>query len=177
LNCILAVSSCCEKDLRVITEGGGLAVHFRELENALSFTADDVFGNYWWYAFNTNNVCFRGYVNVAPLHLFIKLEARQVANRLLGNGCSYVPNFGHSEVLNKMTEMLLLLAPRDQFVTLNIFDMKFSVDFPAAREDWSTECVDFVAPDGLVFFTDGSLCKGRAGASVLYARVPENHMP
>jgi hypothetical protein len=112
-----------------------------------------------------------------PLHLFIKLEARQVANRLLGNGCSYVPNFGHSEVLNKMTEMLLLLAPRDQFVTLNIFDMKFSVDFPAAREDWSTECVDFVAPDGLVFFTDGSLCKGRAGASVLYARVPGNHMP
>jgi hypothetical protein len=24
---------------------------------------NDVFGNYWWYAFNTN-VCFRGYVNV-----------------------------------------------------------------------------------------------------------------
>jgi hypothetical protein len=27
-------------------------------EKALSLAADDVFGNYWWYEFNTN-VCFR----------------------------------------------------------------------------------------------------------------------
>jgi hypothetical protein len=44
-------------------------------EKALILAADDMFGNYWWYAFNTNV-------------LFIKQEARQVANRLLGNGCS-----------------------------------------------------------------------------------------
>jgi hypothetical protein len=47
-------------------------------------------------------------------------------------------------------------------VTLNIFSKKISVDFPIT-EDWSTECVDLVAPDGLVFFTDKSLCEGRAG--------------
>jgi hypothetical protein len=35
-------------------------------EKALSLAADDMFGYYWWYAFNTN-VCFRGYVNVATL--------------------------------------------------------------------------------------------------------------
>jgi hypothetical protein len=35
-------------------------------EKVLSLAADDVFGNYWWYAFNTN-VCFGGYVNVATL--------------------------------------------------------------------------------------------------------------
>jgi hypothetical protein len=88
-----------------------------------------------------------------PLHLFLKQEARLAANRLLRNGCSYVPNFRYSEVLVKMTdEMLLLLAPRDKFVTLNIFDRKFSVDFPT-REDWCTECVDLVALDGLVFFS------------------------
>jgi hypothetical protein len=53
------------------------------------------------------------------LHLFIKQEARQAANRLVGYGCSYVLNFGHSEVLIKMTdEMPLLLTPRDKFVTL-----------------------------------------------------------
>jgi hypothetical protein len=34
-------------------------------EKALSLAADDVFGNYWWYAFNTN-VCFKVYVNVVP---------------------------------------------------------------------------------------------------------------
>jgi hypothetical protein len=50
-------------------------------------------------------------------------------------------------------EMPLLLAPRDKFVTLNIFGRKFSVDFPT-REDWFTDCVDLVAPDELVFFTD-----------------------
>jgi hypothetical protein len=75
-------------------------------------------------------------------------------------------NFGYSEVLIKMTdETPLLLAPRDKFVTLNLFGRKFSVNFPT-REDWSTECVDLVALDELVFFTDGSLCEGRAGAGV-----------
>jgi hypothetical protein len=29
-----------------------------------------------------------------PLHLFIKQEARQAANRLLGNVCSFMPIFG-----------------------------------------------------------------------------------
>jgi hypothetical protein len=41
----------------------------------------------------------------------------------------------------------------------------FYVDLPT-REDWSTECVDLVALDGLVFFTDGSLCGGRAVVGV-----------
>jgi hypothetical protein len=77
-----------------------------------------------------------------------------------------VPNFGHSEVLLKMTdEMPLLLAPRDKFVTLNIFGRTFSVDF-LTREDWSTESVDLVAPNGLVFFNDGLFFEGRAGTSV-----------
>jgi hypothetical protein len=68
------------------------------------------------------------------LHLFIKQEARQAANRLLGIGCSYVPNFVHSGVLMKITDgMTLLLAPRDKFVALYIFDRKFSADFPNKR--------------------------------------------
>jgi hypothetical protein len=50
-------------------------------------------------------------------------------------------------------------------VTLNIFDTKFSVDFPT-KEDWCTESVDLVAPGGLIFFTVGSLCGSRAGVSV-----------
>jgi hypothetical protein len=56
-------------------------------------------------------------------------------NRMLGNGYSYVLNFGHSEVLIRMTdETPLLLASRNKIVTFNIFDRKFSVDFPI-RED------------------------------------------
>jgi hypothetical protein len=71
------------ENLGIITEGGGLAIHFRGeahsfvcfagmeeesgaekcSEKSLSLAADDVFGHYWWYAFNTN-FCFRVYVNV-----------------------------------------------------------------------------------------------------------------
>jgi hypothetical protein len=124
------ISSCCGKDLGIITEGGGLAIHHGTLsenmlslnynilkysvlclnivyggrewssEKPLSLAADDLFGNYWWYTFNTN-VCLIGYVNVATLTFVHKKEAPQAAYRLLENGCSSVPNFGYSEVLIK----------------------------------------------------------------------------
>jgi hypothetical protein len=111
----------------------------------------------WWKRVELKNAQKRlshlqriGMLMLPPFHFTIKQEARLAANRLVGNGCSYVPNYGHTEVLIKMTdEMPLLFTPRDKFVTLNIFDRKFSVDFPT-REDWSTECDDLVAPDGLV---------------------------
>jgi hypothetical protein len=83
------VSSCYGKDLGIITEDGSLAIHCRSeahsfvcfagmveesgaencSEKALSLAADDVFGNYCWYAFNTI-VCFIGYVNVATFTFF-----------------------------------------------------------------------------------------------------------
>jgi hypothetical protein len=77
-------------------------------------------------------------------------------------------------------EMPLLLAPRDKFVTRNIFGRKF---FPISLHSisdfpyWSTKRVDLVAPDGLVFFTDGSLCEGRGGASVFSDILSGNHVP
>jgi hypothetical protein len=84
-----------------------------------------------------------------------------------------VPNFEHSEVLIRMTdETPLLLAPMDKFMTLNIYDRKFSVDFPT-REDWPTECVDLVVPDGLVFFAGAELVP----AYTLTFLMSGNHMP
>jgi hypothetical protein len=158
LHCILAVSSCCGKDLRIITKGGGLAIYTSVVRLFLSYAS-----LVWWKRVNLKNAQQRLFhlhrmtclgntggmrstatsaldvmLMLPPLHLFIKQEARQAAYRLLGN----VPNFGHSEVLIRMTdETPLLLAPRDKFVTLNIFD---------TREDWTTECVDLVTPDGLL---------------------------
>jgi hypothetical protein len=84
-----------------------------------------------------------------PLHLFIIQEARQAKKWVL-----YEPNFGHSEVLIKMTgEMHLLLTSRSKFVTLNILGRKFSVVFHT-REGWSRECVDLATPDEPIFFTE-----------------------
>jgi hypothetical protein len=85
------------KDFGVITEDGGLAIHFRGethsfvcfagmveecgdekcSETTLSPAADDLFGNYWLYAFNTN-VCFRGYVNVATLTFVHKTRGQTI---------------------------------------------------------------------------------------------------
>jgi hypothetical protein len=45
------------------------------------------------------------------------------------------------------------LAPRDNFVILILIDRKLFVNFPS-RNDRSTGCVDLVAPDQLIFFTD-----------------------
>jgi hypothetical protein len=75
-----------------------------------------------------------------------------------------VQNFGHSEVLIRMTDKTpLLLDLKEKFVTLNIYSIgKNSVHFPT-REGYSAECVDLVAPDGLIFFTDGFICGCRAG--------------
>jgi hypothetical protein len=44
-------------------------------ETVISLAADGLFGNNWWYAFNTN-VSFRGYVNVATL-TFVHKTRRQ----------------------------------------------------------------------------------------------------
>jgi hypothetical protein len=73
-------------------------------------------------------------LKLPPLHLFIKQVARQAANRLLGNGCSYVPNFGHLAVLIKMTdEMPLLLAPRDNLCDSKYIRKEIFCRFPYKR--------------------------------------------
>jgi hypothetical protein len=86
--------------LGIITEDVGLTIHFRSeahsfvsfagmvvesgaekcSKNALSLAADDVFGSYWWYAFNTT-VCFRGYVNVATFVTFVHKTRGQTGGK------------------------------------------------------------------------------------------------
>jgi hypothetical protein len=76
-HCILVMLSWAGKDLGTSTVGDGLAIHFRgkahafvcfagmvEEGRALLLTADDVFGNYWWFEINTNS-CFGGCVDVS----------------------------------------------------------------------------------------------------------------
>jgi hypothetical protein len=110
--------------LGTITESGGLGIHFcggahsfawfvgiveesraeKCSETALSLAADYMNGNNWWYAFNTN-IYFGGCVNVATLTVVLKEDARKAANSHLGNGSSYVSNFGHSEVLIRIKRL------------------------------------------------------------------------
>jgi hypothetical protein len=88
----------------------------KSLSHLKRMTCLGITGVHWWCMRLTPTSALEVMLMLPRLHLFIKQEARQAANRLLGNGCSYVPNFRHSEVLIKMTdEMPLLLAPRDKF--------------------------------------------------------------
>jgi hypothetical protein len=104
LHCKLAVSSCCGKDLGIITKGVGLAVLFRgevhffvcfagmveesgaEESHLQRMTCLRISGGMR----STLTSALKAMLMLPPLHLFIKQEARQAANRLLGNGCSYV---------------------------------------------------------------------------------------
>jgi hypothetical protein len=85
-----------------------------------------------------------------PLHLFIKQEARQAANILLGNGCSYV----HATLDTQRSWWKCL--PRCLYCWLrwtNLWPLIYSVgNFLSIylQGRISLECVHLIAPDGLV---------------------------
>jgi hypothetical protein len=92
LHCILAVSSCCGKDLGTITKGGGIAIHFRgEAHSFVCFAgmlknAQKSLSHLQWMTCLGINGGMRSTptsaleVMLMLPHLFIKQEARQAAN-------------------------------------------------------------------------------------------------
>jgi hypothetical protein len=68
-----------------------------------------------------------------PLHLFINQETRQVANRLLANGCSYIPNrksyaLGpHATVFQ--SEVYAILACSEYCISEGIINRAISICF------------------------------------------------
>jgi hypothetical protein len=69
--------------------------------------------------------------------------------------------FGHSEVFEKMTS---LLAPGDKIVPIIAFGSRFLVEL-LPRSSWLIQETSEILPsDGVIFYTDGSLCEGRVGA-------------
>jgi hypothetical protein len=76
-----------------------------------------------------------------------------------------MPNFGHSEVLIKMThETHLLLVPRDRLVILKRFNRKFFVDLPS-REDWSMGYADGFLTERLLYSRLQKVASGEFGSS------------
>jgi hypothetical protein len=88
-----------------------------------------------------------------PLGIYIEGEARQVTYTLNCSGEFTRERFGHSEFFEKMT---------DEFIIA--FGRGFLVEFPP-RSFWLSQETSEIL-DGVIFYTDVSLCGSRAGAGV-----------
>jgi hypothetical protein len=97
-----------------------------------------------------------------PLGIYIEGEARQATYRLNCSGEFTRARFGHSEVFEKMSnEWPSLLAPGDKIVPIIAFGRRFLVELPP-RSSWlSQETSEILPSDGVIFYTDDSLCEGR----------------
>jgi hypothetical protein len=82
---------------------------------------------------------------------------------------------GHSEIFTRITEENpVLLAPSDKIELINVFGRKLSLEVPS-RTSWA-DPVSIVPPNGVTFYTDGSLLKespitGEAYTIGIYATV------
>jgi hypothetical protein len=97
-----------------------------------------------------------------PIGIYIEGEARQATYRLNCSGEFIRARFGHSEVFENMTnEWPSLLAPMDKIVPIIAFERRFLVELPP-RSSWLIQETSKILPsDGVIFYTDGSLCEGR----------------
>jgi hypothetical protein len=92
---------------------------------------------------------------------------KEKQDRLNYSGEFIRARFGHSEVFEKMTnEWPSFLAPGDKIVPFIAFGRRFLVEL-LPRSSWLSQATSEILPlDGVIFYTDGSLCDGRAGAGV-----------
>jgi hypothetical protein len=60
-----------------------------------------------------------------------------------------------------------LLALGDKIVPIIAFGSRFLVELPPKSSWLSQETSEILPSDGVIFYTDDSLCEGRAGAGYL----------
>jgi hypothetical protein len=62
-------------------------------------------------------------------------------------------------------DFLVLLAPSDDMLPLEVFDRKYLVEYPS-KEIWLSEAEAWLPSDGVKFNTNGSFFEGRALSGV-----------
>lgn len=113
-------------------------------------------------------------LNIPPLHLFIKAEARSTFARLTGQGLWWrrVIGTSHTSIENEVDSLSgILCCPRDRVPPSYSFGRPFNL-VVRSREEWEGP----ISPLPDSWFTDGSLIDGRSGAGVYCReRGVENH--
>jgi hypothetical protein len=103
----------------------------------------------------------------SPLGIYIEEEARQATYRLNCSGKFTRARFGHSDVFDKMTnEWPISSGPRGKLVPMFAFERRYLVKLPPKSSWLSQETSEILPSDGVIFYTDESLCEGRAGAEM-----------
>lgn len=106
-------------------------------------------------------------LDLPPLHLYIEAEATKACLRMQRNG-SLVPRYttpGHVKLLDSVSlKCKEILMPQDRISKEIIFGSIEAV-FPC-REEWEEESMPAAKDDSLIWFTDGSLMNGLAGAGL-----------
>jgi hypothetical protein len=84
--------------------------------------------------------------------LWLKKKARQAAYRLHCSNHFKISDWGHSAIFKMVTEdFLVLLAPSDSMLPLEVFDRKYLVKYPS-REIWLSEAEAWLPSDGIILY-------------------------
>jgi hypothetical protein len=80
-------------------------------------------------------------------------------------------NKGHWTILNELAEIEpISLATVDSMMQVEVFERNFRIILPS-REEWKAPYEAMLPPDGLIFYSDGSLNEGLVGSGVYSDRL------
>jgi len=105
-------------------------------------------------------------LNLMPLELCVRMEATRAACRLHVGGQLQACSFGHGRIWGRATDQCpLLLMPGDHQISKLVPSNLFKVIVPD-REEWGADYGPEFFRNSDVWYTDGSLVAGGAGAGI-----------
>jgi len=115
-------------------------------------------------------------LDLLPLNIFIKAEARKAAYRLkvMGQWREGLSGTGHCTITKSVAHSPVLEMTSDVMRTEMVFTKPFSVKF-CSREEWKSKEGPYPKRGSLVWYTDGSLIEGKSGYGV-YSDSPRTRL-
>lgn len=106
-------------------------------------------------------------LGLTPIHIYVEAEAQKSAVRLNDWGQFKSPrvSVGHGSIWTTIIKSHPILLRRDAIIPAFVLRRKYQVIIPS-RERWLHSGLDMLTPQGLLWFTDGSVARDQAGAGI-----------